>query len=66
MMPENEKQNDLKTQMWGWALFVICGVLFTISGLRAQDILTVAGSVIFLLGCIVFIMPLMKAMTQDE
>jgi hypothetical protein len=65
-MPENEKNRDLKAELWGWVLFVICGVLFTLSGVRAQDIVTVAASIIFLLGCAVFMIPLVKAIARDD
>lgn len=65
-MPEKKKNKDLMIQLWGWVLFVVCGVLFTISGVRAQDIVTIAASIIFLLACVVFIIPLVKAITQDD
>ncbi len=64
-MPQNEKK-DLKHQLWGWVLFVICAVLFTASALRARDILAIAGSILFLLGCAVFMVPLVKAITHDD
>ena len=66
MMKEYEKQNELKAQLWGWGLFGICDVLFTISDVRAHIFLTIAASVTFLLGCVVFMIPLMKAMRRVE
>jgi choline-glycine betaine transporter len=65
-MPENEKNKDLKAQLWGWVLFVICAVLFTLSGVRARDILAIAASIIFLLGCAIFMIPLVKAIAHDD
>jgi len=65
-MPKNEKNQDLKVQLWGWVLFVICAVLFTASAVRAKDLLTIAGSILFLLGCVVFMVPLVKAITHDD
>ena len=65
-MPESEKKKDLKAQLWGWVLFVICAVLFTLSGVRARDILAVAASIIFLLGCAIFMIPLVKAIVRDD
>jgi hypothetical protein len=65
-MPESEKKKDLKAQLWGWVLFVICAVLFTLSGVRARDILAVAASIIFLLGCAIFMIPLVKAVVHDD
>ena len=65
-MPENGKNKDLKVQLWGCILFVICAVLFILAGVRAQDIVTIAASVMFLLGCVVFMIPLLKATRQDD
>jgi succinate-acetate transporter protein len=58
------KGEDLKTQLWGWGLFVVCGFLFTLSGVRAQDMISTAASILFLLGCVVFIIPLVQALIQ--
>jgi len=60
------KKRDLKAQLWGWVLFVISAVLFTLSGVRAHDIVAVAASLVFLLGCVVFIVPLVQAMSHDD
>jgi len=65
-MSNNEKNKELKAQLWGWILFVICGVLFTYSGVRAQDIVTIAASIIFLLACVVFMIPLVKAIMHRD
>jgi len=65
-MPESDKKKDLKVQLWGWVLFVICAVLFAFSGVRARDILAIAASIIFLLGCAIFMIPLVKAIAHDD
>ena len=66
-MPESENNKDLKNQLWGWVLFVLCAILFTISSVtRAQDILTIAARIFFLLGCVVFMIPLVKAIMHDD
>lgn len=59
-------KKEMRAQLWGWILFVICGILFTYSGVRAQDIVTIAASIIFLLACLVFMVPLVKAITRDD
>lgn len=51
----------LKSQLWGWGLFVLCALLFITAGVRANDILTVVASLVFLVACFVFIVPLVKA-----
>ena len=65
-MPKNEKNRDLQVQLWGWVLFVICALLFTASAVRARDILSILGSIVFLLGCAVFMVPLARAMMQGD
>jgi uncharacterized membrane protein YtjA (UPF0391 family) len=65
-MPEDEKHQELKTQLWGWGLFVICSVLFIISGVRARDVVATLASILFLIGCVIFTIPLLKAIRRDD
>ena len=65
-MSENERTKELKVQLWGWILFVICGALFTIAGVRAEDIVTIAASIIFLIACVVFMVPLVKGIMRGN
>jgi len=48
-------------EMMGWSLFLICAVLFILSGLKNNDILLSIGSVIFLIACIIFLIGLIKS-----
>lgn len=41
----------------GWVLFIVSSVFFTWSGYRARDWVAVAGSVVFGLACILFLLP---------
>ena len=66
MMPENEVNKGPKAQLLGWVLFVICGVLFALAGVKAHDIVTIAASITFLLGCVVFMALLVKGITHDD
>ena len=63
-MKDENGNRELKSQLLGWILFVICAVLFIAAGVRAQDVLTIAASIVFLLACVVFIIPLLRAMAQ--
>jgi len=45
-------------QLTGWILFILCAILFLASGISHGDILTTVGSVIFLIACFVFLIPL--------
>jgi hypothetical protein len=46
-----------KTDLWGWTLFLLCAVAFTIAGLRDGDLLITAGSILFLVACVLFLLP---------
>ena len=58
---ENKIGLEIKYQLAGWILFIICAIFFIASSLKNQDILTFIGSVIFLIACIVFLIPLAKS-----
>ena len=53
---------DMETRyhIAGWAIFVVCAVLFIVSALKSGDAIGLAGSIVFLLGCMVFIIPLIQ------
>ena len=57
---ETTNWRDIKYQLAGWILFVLCAILFTASSVKNHDILTFIGSVIFFIACIVFLIPLLK------
>jgi hypothetical protein len=54
-----------KYQLLGWWLFVFCAVLFIASSLKNGDRLALAGSIIFLAACIVFMIPLLRPGRRD-
>jgi len=51
-------KNEIRYQLAGWILFVICAILFLISSWQSRDMLLFVGSIIFLLACIIFLIPL--------
>lgn len=55
---KNHKGQAIGYQLAGWILFVLCAIFFIASALNNRDTLTLIGSVIFLISCIVFIIPL--------
>ena len=57
---ENNKGQDFKYQLVGWIIFIICAIFFIAASLKNHDALTFIGSVIFLIACIVFLIPLIK------
>jgi predicted membrane channel-forming protein YqfA (hemolysin III family) len=54
----------------GWTLFLVCAVFFIVSAALSGDLLYLAGSIIFFVACIAFIIPLMSkkrhAVPRDE
>ncbi len=42
---------------WGWILFLVCALLFGAAGLRDGDVLITVGSVVFLVACVLFLIP---------
>ena len=46
---ENKIRQEIKYQLAGWVLFIICAILFIASSLQHHDMLTFIGSVIFLI-----------------
>ena len=47
-------------QLYGWSLFIVCAFFFIAAGIIARSPLTIVASVIFLAGCILFLIPLIR------
>jgi hypothetical protein len=47
-----------RIQLWGWVLFIASASFFTASSLRAGDLLSLLGSLLFLGACLVSAVPL--------
>ena len=67
MSADNGKQ-EARFHLWGWLLFVVCAGFFIASSIENNDMLGLIGSVIFLIACVVFIIPLVikKNQAGDE
>jgi hypothetical protein len=59
-MSDDGDQRRMRIQLWGWILFVVCAGFFIASSLRNGDTLSLAGSIIFLIACILFIIPILS------
>jgi hypothetical protein len=62
---ENHEGQDLKYQLVGWILFIVCAIFFIASSLKNGDTLTFIGSIIFLIACIIFLIPLVKTIKRN-
>jgi membrane protein YdbS with pleckstrin-like domain len=59
-MPDYSKKREVKFNLLGWILFVVCAVLFMASSIRNHDIIALAASIVFLIACVVFMIPLLR------
>jgi len=57
---DSQETRERRFNLWGWLLFVVCAGFFIASSLRSGDKIALAASVIFLFGCLVFIVPLVS------
>ncbi len=48
----------MKFQLIGWSLFLLCSVFYIISSILMGDWFYLTGSVLFLIACVVFMIPL--------
>lgn len=62
---QNNRDKEHKYHLVGWMLFVICALFFIASSLKHGDALTLIGSLLFLVSCIVFIIPLVDTMKKS-
>lgn len=59
-------RRDAFLHLIGWLLFLACAVLFIVSGVRSGDMLLIAGSIVFLVACVVFIVPLLPLLGKND
>ncbi len=57
-MSDDNRNREVKFHLWGWTLFLVCAVFFIASSIASNNVLSLVGSIIFLIACVVFIVPL--------
>ena len=57
-MSDNDRKRELTLHLSGWVFFVVSAALFIVSSIRNGDVLGCIASVLFLAGCVVFVIPL--------
>ena len=62
----NQISQEEKYHLAGWILFVICSIFFIASSLKNHDTLTFIGGLLFLVACVVFLIPLVKTNKNNE
>lgn len=64
-MSANDGEREVKFQLWGWILFLVCAGFFIASSVESRSILGLIGSIIFLVACVVFMIPLVRKRKND-
>lgn len=57
---EDQHKSSIRLQLWGWALFIVCALLYTVSSLQSGSMIDLLGSLAFLVACVLFIIPLTR------
>ncbi len=64
-MSAGRRNRERKFMIWGWGLFVLCAGFFIAYSVEAHNILNLVGSIIFLIACVVFLIPLVMNGRED-
>lgn len=67
-VPGNDRKRayqELRLQLAGWILFIVCAFFFMAAGFRHHDVLTILGSAVFLFACFLFLIPLVRKMRSQ-
>lgn len=59
-------EKSLRCQLYGWILFVVCALLFIAAGIVGREPLVFAGSLLFLLACMFFLIPLIDSFRKGK
>jgi hypothetical protein len=59
-MPDDNENRELTLQHWGWILFILSSSLFIISSIKNRDIISLVASLLFLAGCVLFVISLKR------
>ena len=52
--------------LWGCLFFLVCTAFFIASAVISGEVLYLAGSIIFLFSCLLFLVPLLKKHKTDK
>lgn len=69
-MVENKEKSriekGIRLQLYGWILFVVCALLFIAASVIDRQPLALAGSLVFLLACLFFLIPLVDSLRRGK
>lgn len=61
----NERREHL-FHFWGWIVFIVCAFFFIATTALAGDILGVIASLLFLIACVIFLIPLIAKLRSGK
>ena len=62
----NHQDKDAPYHLLGWVLFLVCAFLFLYVAIRDSDVVLALASLVFLAGCVAFLIPLLKKDRKDK
>lgn len=65
-MSTGDRNREARFQIWGWILFLMCAILFLVSSAQSRDVLMLVGSILFLVACVVFMIPLLNKQQNNR
>lgn len=69
-MPDNKKEITIEKktryQLYGWILFIVCAILFIAASIIDREPLVFVGSILFLLACFFFLIPLISSFRKGK
>ena len=61
---EDTSIRKIQVQIAGWVIFTLCAVLFLVSSLKNDDLFALMGSILFLIACFFFLIPLIGSLRK--
>ena len=65
-MSDYNTNQEVKFNLLGWILFLVCAVLFVASSIKNHDIIALTASIVFLIACVVFMIPLLRMIADGK
>lgn len=57
---EQRMSRDERYQLVGWVLFIVCALFYIAASIESGSVTSFIGSVVFLVACFVFVIPLLR------
>jgi hypothetical protein len=59
-------RKKIRLQLYGWILFIVCALLFVIESAIKRDLIFMIASLLFLLGCFFFVVPVIQTLRRVQ